>query len=940
MTTMDHPDDRDDDAAPRRRAPWARIGLVAAVGVAGFGITAAARSGTADQAGQTPDTTSTTSTTSVPAQPLVVEVPMPILAPITGPGLPVIDPAYEGDDIDDFPTSVTQILSPVVGQALVPSGGGTDASSWTPAPPEFAPQLELSVTEPDTDPDAAPDIDDMYDPIEIPAGALDDVFHAGAADLAVDPVLGEPLVVDDDGIGFVDPCTATEDETCPDPGEPATVGRLFGQQIPPPLTVTVTANPTGECAADVADTELRIAVESTAPLQSMDLDYWAQIRSMVSPSVEVLTPEATTAAWLTAFEEAAIDGPPPPPILHCLTLTGIFSRDAVGYRYRIDAVDVFDQIYVTTTSSWSAPVFTAARERPPTLVWPLNDNEVVVSVPHRADQFVGILAFRDTGESGAADPCHVPHPRQSGYDTAIAPLDPMRSTVSVGELLSAGYKAAYVHRTAGAMRLAEGSRYRICVYWSVTVPSFDAGVERSEGYDIITPDALDTSFSIVDFDIDGTDRAGLDPGDLRISVAPISRGLLATWPGCGSWTNQYGIERSATIDSLICDVDPRSTALYRRGAIVEIRARDIDGVDQTSRHVLRTASCTGLCIPPDSDYFRVELPTGAPERDFWCGGVGDACDRPTDRSYGTVLIRVDYDNTRGDASGAWSVSDPIEIANTRPPTPEFPQLDTTQRPTASGPARGRTVTLPVIADRQVSMQAELLTTAGEPACVGEGGNTTAGTEYFTKDRTFTFTEVCPGQTLLPVVTLTERDGTSSTWHAAQGYPGFPEDAQRWTRGAVLINPLEWTFDTDLELTLPTSYYRLQALGVSLYGLETTDEHWYPITPRPSTRGCTGTGSPLETRALSSDLRSPRRAITYDDLRITIVVDVELLLPSCIQPTTTFEQPGRQVLRLDVPLDSVDVGESFVLEAAIPVPGLPDPDATLDIRGTITIVSGS
>lgn len=961
------------------RGLWGRIGLVVVVGITGFGLTAAVRSGS-DDAAATPAATASTTTSNpttteadsagevgAPATPEVAEVPMRILGPIADAGLP--DPPEVG--ADDVPTDVTEILSPVVGAAMVPSGGGSSAESWSPAPPEFAAQLGRSVpdvdidgsgtsgTDPATSEPSGPsdpsgtsgevtDPDDAPDVVEIDGDLLDAIRRRAVEERASehpssddDPTLGDPIEEASDSadgdadstdgiIHFLDPCAdvdsgADDAEACPDPGEPATVTRNFALQTPPPFTITITVNPTGECAAAVADDQVRLQIETSTPIEELGFQWRNELVHNDNQQVLVATPEAERAAWMAEFE-AIVDGPPPAPLVQCLTLDGFERTDAVGYVYWYGGLDVFDQRTSSNRSHEGEQYFTLPLQIPPTTVWTLNDNELLVNAAHRADQHIRIYAFKRTGGTGGimADPCERFRIRAPGFEPAWQPLEMTHSTSDADALSAAGFDPDYNERSGGTMALDEGSRYRLCVYWSVSSPSFAAGLEKTEGYDLITPDALEMSFQFVDLDIAGSEPAGLARGDLSFDVTSYSRPLIAGHSGFCSWSNDEPIDHSIHKDTLLCDVPASSNHMYRNGAVVSLRARDSAGETHTSRQVIRTHTCTGLCVPPDSQLFRIELPTGAPGREFWC--LGDDCNRPTEGSYGTVLLRVDYGNDHGTQNANWTVSEPDEIGAPPPELPELPQLDLFQHPIVSGPGRSQTVTLPVIADRNVVVSAELLNPDGSPACVDERGDSTASDpSAYRRDHTLTFRGLCPGQTLIPVVTLTDSSGNQSVWHRMIGVDGFPADAGYWPRGFVSTELIGWEYTADVAVTVPTSHYRLLALDTNLSGSAGTGG-------RSSSHGCNPAVGPIESVGSGSDG-------TGADITISVTVDLELLRGSCFLPADGFVQPGPHTLQLPtMTVHDVAVGDVFTIDDSFPVAGLRDPDATVDVVATITITS--
>ncbi len=964
---MDSPDgegqtDRSDDGAVSRRNVVVGVAIAFVMAVTGFGIALSARGGggggetAPSEQGATPIASTpptdpsadapTEAPADAPVGPIVTEIDVPIVAPIgpgegpRGTGLPSFDPDDVGGPMQ---TSAVDVLSPIVGEATIAvvadesgSGGGAAA-----APPVLADELGLPV------PDIEVLLDDDREPADTTDGpdldlaAIERFVGTGATPPTDEstPTASEGVDVEPGRVepGFVDPCAdvdrdvdADGDTRCPDPGEPGTITDTFALTIPPPLHVVIRVRPTDGCAAPVADDEVRVSIESTTPIESMTLRYWRSGWPSDDRTIEIATPNDVTAEWLDAFEAAEVD--PPPPIVHCATLTDLF----VGrpHQYTAQATDVFDQLWSTRGTP---PFFRGPDYRiPKTFLLTLSDNELLVSAPHRADQQVRIYAFRRTSEPTAGDPCSTTSRTQPGYELPWSPTNPQRSTSNANDLARAGFDPAYNNRTFGTMRLAEGSTYRLCIYTSVVEPSFDAGIERIEAYDLITPDALDITFTVVE--VETTDDARVRPGTLRIGVEPVGRGIMLGHPWCGTWRNSSDIRGLVAIDEPICTSDARSTALYRSGARVTMIAEDVDGVDHTLESVLRVHTCVGVCVPPESELYRLELPTGAPRRDFWCGGVGDACDRPSDESYGTVVIEVSYANTQGDLRSDWSISLPDELGDQRPEPPETPRFDTSATPLTSGPQPNPTVSFQILADRPVTATVTLLDpTDGSPACIVGGGPNTASFDVLREQHDVAIDNLCPRHSYAPVVELTDADGDTSRWHLAPGDPRFGP-AEPWLRGFLRTDDIDLVFTASISIDAPTSMMRVNRADLVVAG---RDVIWSSLNEQP--RGATGCrGGEVTTTARRAPRIPTDRITTSSGLEVDVRLDVEveLLIAACQLPVPGFEQPGPLAIAQTIAYDDIVFGSPITVTGSIPVAGLPDPDATVDVVAVVTFIEGT
>ena len=369
------------------------------------------------------------------------------------------------------------------------------------------------------------------------------------------------------------------------------------------------------------------------------------------------------------------------------------------------------------------------------------------------------------------DPCATTSRRVDGFELPAMPVNPTRIDVPVNSLRENGFDDDYVFRKLGVVRLDESTTYRLCVHTSTVRPSFSAGLEQTLAYDITTPDALSMTFDILRVDAQGS--GGLPRRALDVDIAPVGRGVMVGHPWCGIWRNGEQIEGDTEIGVTVCRSAPQSSALYERGARLTMSALGVDGVRRESSAVIPVRTCRMPCVIPAPEVFRFELPTGRTSYDFFCGLFGDECESANDEeSFGTITIEVTYDNEGGSAQPGWAMSDAQELGDRRLPPPETPRLDTQATPLARGDRTRPNVIVPVLADRPVTVDAEIRTVEGGQPCMLDGAPTTASSSTLSEEHEIVFSDVCPGQNVFVIIELTdagERD-ESMAWRARVARP--------------------------------------------------------------------------------------------------------------------------------------------------------------------------
>lgn len=976
------------------RSGWQRpavgVLIAAAVGLASFGITAAVRSGGGDSADSAPTLTasiddgdgSSTDTvapeeptsTSDPSAPTPVEPPPaddatsdpddPTVVEVEAVLVEPVDADLDGQPLpppDGFvgTGSVDLVTSPIIGTST--ADVVDDGDRIVTAPPQLPaligltpPSVDELIAEPsetadldEVGPAPTADLPDDTDEGEV-VGLLEDVaIDYGIAENAADDAdPGLPGSIDDhtapddasdpvdDGLtlpvvdeagGLADPCADLDDpERCPDPGEPGTIIETFALTVPPPLVVEIIAPGTDLCPADVSPFEQRLAIRSNTPLASFEMTYWPATSAADSQTLTLSTPEPEAAEWVDAFGSSTADVPPP--IVHCTTLSDLRQID---HAYTAEATDVFDQTWSNFPgiSYFPAP----AALVPPTYLLTLSDNELLVSAPHRDDQSVAILAYRSDGESGEApvDPCDGTARVVEGYGLPYEPINPEQITESTRGFAERGWDTRYDQRTLGHIRLDDGSTYRLCVHTSTFRPSFSAGREQTLAYDITTPDALQMTFEVVSVD---TGDVTLPADQLIVDVAPAGRGVWEGYPWCGSWRNGADLSGDTTIEALVCNSHPRSSDLYRRSARVSMRITDVDGGRNDAAALIPITPCRMPCVIPDPETFVLELPSGRTQYDFLCGLFGDGCPSASDASFGTITLRVSYDNPDGSTLTEWAISEAQPAGDQRDDATSEPQLDTLAIPLVSPSNRSRpTIIVPVLADRAVRATAELVALDGSAPCMVDGATPSAASTDLSEAHTIEISDVCPSQSLLVVVELTDATGATSRWHGGGAALG-PADS--WRRGFVTVPGFRLAANVETTVTVPTGAVRFDELDVALSGRSVrwsrsiTDYYCLQTSDGPVR---------LELRDLSDRERPQVFFGTDRTIEVDLAVEAELLTPVCGQPDPDNPIVVSFSSSSVIPYDDVEFGVPIEITARQAVPEI-GPDAFVDVLITLTITS--
>lgn len=951
---------RGDSASTSSTRTLLGIVAVVAMAAAGFGVTAAARSGGSTDSGETtetpaPSTTSVASSDVATEGPTVIEVELGVVAPIQADenGLPLEpDGSFVGTG------SIDAVTSPIVGTstaALSVDDGRTVTAApslsniFSSVPPSVDDLIDPAPIEADLDevgpaePSPLPegvDPEEVLDLVEELAGdyaaeetAADPPPEAGGGEATGGDAPGTGTATDDEP-RLADPCADLDDpERCPDPGEPGTIIETFALTVPPPLRVTVHV-PGAELCGPVETTqfEQRIAIESNTPLTSFDMRYWRAgwPTAEYTDTISLSTPTAEADAWLDAFDASTTD--PPPPIIHCATLSDM--RPDWGYDYHADALDVFDQEW--TTRGRTPPFFPGPEALvPPTFLLQLDDNELLVSAPHRADQRVAIMAFQRNSDEidFPIDPCATTSRNVDGFALPAEPIFPTLIDVPILSLRENGYDHHYVYRTLGAVRLDEAATYRLCVHTSTVSPSFSAGLEQTLAYDITTPDALSMTFDILRVDAQGS--GGLPERALSVDIAPVGRGVMVGYPWCGLWRNGEQIEGDTEIGATVCRSDPQSSALYDRGARLTMSARGVDGVLRESSAIIPVRTCRMPCVIPAPEVFRFELPTGRTSYDFFCGLFGDECESANDEeSFGAITIEVSYDNEGGSIQSGWAVSEAQELGDRRLPPPETPRLDTQATPLARGDRTRPDVIVPVLADRPVTVEVELLAPDGGQPCMLDGAPTSKSSDSLSESHEIVFADVCPGQNVFVIVELTDADERTSRWHGAPGSPGLGP-GEMWLRGVAYVPWFTVWASAEVTVSAPATALRFERFDLSISGNEIGWNRRLNLGPSEGFCNALLEGEITRTSRRGRTEPDERVLITTDrSIEIEFVVDADVVrTPDCVD--VIEDHPPAFAASAVIDWDDVELGQPIEVTSQVPIPEL-GPDAFVTATAIVTI----
>ena len=247
------------------------------------------------------------------------------------------------------------------------------------------------------------------------------------------------------------------------------------------------------------------------------------------------------------------------------------------------------------------------------------------------------------------------------------------------------------------------------------------------------------------------------------------------------------------------------------------------------------------------------------------------------------------------------------------------------------------MTVPVVADRPVRASVALVDGFGEPACTVAGEPTTATAEAFAERHDVTFSGVCPGIRVIPIVELTDEAGETSRWSLLAGEPSVGA-AEQWFDGLVFTEHIQWAVGRTIEIDYPSAAGRIRVADFDVDGSE-FDVDLYESDSKfrinTSGRGCMvfGTGGDQVTGIGQS-------GIIYSGLTVDVElrVEVELLVPGC-SPAPGFTQPGPIVHTQTLTYEEAASDEPIVWEFAVPVPGVGGPDETLEVTATLWLGFG-
>lgn len=214
--------------------------------------------------------------------------------------------------------------------------------------------------------------------------------------------------------------------------------------------------------------------------------------------------------------------------------------------------------------------------------------------------------------------------------------------------------------------------------------------------------------------------------------------------------------------------------------------------------------------------------------------------------------------------------------------------------------------------------------------VGDGP-TVASSDEFSESHEITIDGLCPGQTVVPIVELTDEAGESSRWHAMTGDADFGP-AETWNRGHVRVREMILLVSADVSVDVPSDAVRFPRFELSVSGQEIG---WDRFIEHDG-RGCqVPRGDPVEVGSRRGRNLPDERVTIFTDrsVEVELVVLAELLLPGCAD--AVGDQPDAFTVSGVVDWDDVELGVPIEFTGRVAVPDL-GPDAFIDTTLLVTI----
>jgi len=495
-------------------------------------------------------------------------------------------------------------------------------------------------------------------------------------DVSIDDSTGDTTTGDttDDGTPgrHVDPCAPSggePSEACPE-GVRSTV---LGLASAPDLwfqghrsTRGVSGGVWGSCPDSAAPTPEQLGLVFTANAPGT-VTVWVQ--SALDPlevaSADVGATGADQSTWEATLPDVSEDDRYRLNIPYCVVIV----EPPAGTQLTVTAtiVDVFGR-----SRTFGFEVDTLTPRRPPTQVWPVSPNTVLVSVPHRADQFVDL---RTRLIDGAEGDC-------STAGTALYSSLRVEGDVSSTYLLRNNFDPVYTKRTWVLVAVPDSSTAIVCSrVFDTRVPSFDRSRPvLSESFVVTAPDLVLPVVTVESVSVNsavvGRVSVGLNyVGGTNCGGAgyTAAAGAPATEDynhACDPTTDMnWGAATALQNLRIDAGISRAASEWITTSAVVSTRGRRCLGGDVV-------AGVAATCPSLPTQHYRVPLGTVSVPAGMCSPGLFESSCEPPRRDLvaGEVVVRVEWTNTRSNGASTWSVRPSLRTGRDNT-LPVFPQLD-------------------------------------------------------------------------------------------------------------------------------------------------------------------------------------------------------------------------------------------------------------------------
>jgi hypothetical protein len=675
----------------------------------------------------------------------------------SGSGSPTVVPEYSGMVVTDGSEETSRSLAEttthdetvraeqtvddpaeIESLGLEPSTGanrsGTDGNSFV--------TLDTGETTPDDEPAA------------VPREVIDDGFLSRYVDF-------DNIVVADvpDDFSF-DLCAGSNPFSEPIPGCPHGTGATI-VPVDDEIYYSVSWFTDSSCASD--DDTLRLPVRASRPSR-LSVSAWNHRAGEATGRQPARAPDRSLTIESTAEEIEAWSSDAPADVHFCVEISGLeHGLVHISFEGRSALSGEADLV---DGQSLDLPWYSSNLSRPPTTARPLTADMIYVKTYRRSsdDQqtFVQARVYGEQSCDNGGDVSLVesnPDAVQSVLDTTLE-LD----TAVGGWPWDPAWDRVDLHR----LRLETGKIYLLCTYWvESNGPSFEPDrVVRSEVMLAVAPDLATMTVSLDSIHFVGLED---DPRINEVSVIPTQFGVYGC-RGARRATNSAETDSYFFGPDPLCEVTSPGRELERGGFTVETRAVDSLG-DTYSRTVfVRIADSDVLCTAPCPDVVRqVALPLPyVPKREItgsadWPGSFDSSAIPPDGAGEeglpaGSVVLDLRFVSTGYDW---WGLDEFREVDQTAAALPARPRFDLDISPTSDESTLSASAEFEVVADRDVSVDAEITGPGGGDACTTAAGSPLTHTNSALSDHhVFEITGLCVAEQYEIHITAADETGTA------------------------------------------------------------------------------------------------------------------------------------------------------------------------------------